>query len=125
MARCRNIFLPLLAFIVALGAVVRPARATPALRYFPETGQAVAAEILDFWQSTPSALQVLGYPISAPFIQESSTEAGTFLRVQDFERAVLEEHPAGRRILVLGRLLGNELIEHRRQWFVARGPVST
>ncbi len=82
---------------------------------FPETGQTVSNEFWQFWQATPNALAVLGYPLSAPFIQESSTEPGPFLRVQYFERAILEEHPsAERRIVVLGRLLGNELITQRR-----------
>jgi GH35 family endo-1,4-beta-xylanase len=95
--------------------LTRPSQAAPLTRFFPETGQAISSEIFQFWNATPNALQVLGYPISAPFIQESSTDPGVFLRVQYFERAVLEEH-LGRQhhILVLGRLLGNELIVNRR-----------
>jgi hypothetical protein len=48
-------------------------------------------------------------------LQESATEPGAYLRVQYFERAVLEEHlQPDRRIVVQGRLLGNELIAARQ-----------
>lgn len=93
----------------------RAASAAPTARYFPETGFSVAGEFLEFWRSTPRALYILGYPISQPFLQESATAPGTYLRVQYFERAILEEHPtADRRVLIQGRLLGNDLAAARR-----------
>src|SRR3712207_4814455 len=87
-------------------------------QYFKETGHAAQGWYWQFWQETPNALRILGYPISEPFVQESFTEPGKRYRVQYFERAVLEEHPEnlGRdnnRFYILGRLLGNELIKHR------------
>lgn len=93
----------------------------PALaQYFPETGQSAVNYFWQFWKNTPNALRVLGYPISAPFIQESFTEPGKFYRVQYYERAILEEHPEnfnnptnGNKYFVLGRLLGKELAKGR------------
>lgn len=100
---------------LALSCAALPAGAAPRSLFFPETGQLVADDFLQFWSATPRALQILGYPISAPFLAESTTAPGQFLRVQYFERAVLEEHlTADGRIVVLGRLLGNDLIANRR-----------
>jgi polysaccharide biosynthesis protein PslG len=88
-------------------------------RFFSETGHGAYGWFWRFWQNTPDALRILGYPLSEPFVQESFTEPGTFYRVQYFERAVLEEHPEnfGRddnRFYILGRLLGNEIVRERR-----------
>ena len=93
----------------------------PALaQYFPETGQSAVNYYWQFWKNTPNALRVLGYPISAPFLQESFTEPGKFYMVQYYERAILEEHPEnfnnptnGNQYFVLGRLLGKELAKGR------------
>jgi polysaccharide biosynthesis protein PslG len=84
-------------------------------QYFSETQHAAVNSFLAFWKRTPNALFVLGYPISQPFIEESFTEPGTYYRVQYFERAVLEEHPenAGTQYYILGRLMGNKIIEGR------------
>lgn len=115
MFRRTYVLVSVLVLVLVLGNQSQPAVAATTFRYFPETGQTVADEFWQFWQATPNALAVLGYPISAPFIEESLTEPGKFLRVQYFERAVLEEHPAvNRRVLVLGRLLANQIIHQRR-----------
>lgn len=87
-------------------------------QYFPESGHTLAEPFLSYWQATPDALRILGYPISEPFIEESFTEPGQFFRVQYFERAILEERPAqrerpGSRPSVAGRLLGAILVEDR------------
>lgn len=116
MFRRRHIAGLVLALFALACASIPSATAAPTTLYFPQTGQAVADDMLQFWQATPNALQILGYPISAPFIQKSATEPGTFYRVQYFERAVLEEHPQpDRTIRILGRLLGNELIAERQR----------
>jgi polysaccharide biosynthesis protein PslG len=84
-------------------------------QYYSETQHAAMNSFQTFWQRTPNALFVLGYPISQPFIEESFTNPGEFYRVQYFERAVLEEHPenAGSQYYILGRLLGNQIIKGR------------
>lgn len=80
-------------------------------RFFPETGHRVTEPFLTFWQNTPNALLVLGFPISQPFIEASFTDPDKQYRVQYFERAVLEEHPEyfgvnNNRYLIQARLLG-------------------
>src|SRR6185295_4009465 len=84
-------------------------------RYFPTTQHAAVNSFLAFWERTPNALFVLGYPISQPFIEESFTNPGEYYRVQYFERAVLEEHPEnyGTQYYILGRLMGNKIIDGR------------
>jgi hypothetical protein len=84
-------------------------------RFFPETGHSAKNSFKVFWENTPNALFVLGYPISQPFIEESFTNPGEFYRVQYFERAVLEEHPEnyGTNFYILGRLMGNQIIKNR------------
>jgi polysaccharide biosynthesis protein PslG len=84
-------------------------------RLFSETGHYAVNSFQKFWENTPNALFVLGFPISQPFIEESFTNPGEFYRVQYYERAVLEEHPenAGTQYYVLGRLMGTELAKGR------------
>jgi hypothetical protein len=124
-------FISMLVFVAILGTLVvwpRDSRAAanspdavpPSLppssvQYYPETGHSAVNSFQEFWKRTPNALFVLGYPISQPFIEESFTEPGTYYRVQYFERAILEEHPEnqGTQYYVLGRLLGNKIIEGR------------
>jgi len=90
------------------------AHARPEAEYIATTGQWLADPFLDVWRSTPNVLRTIGYPISAPFLQWSA-ERGKYLRVQYFERAVLEEHVDAQGASdVLGRLLGNELARDRR-----------
>lgn len=113
MLRRRLVYsLILLALLVSLP--VPSARAKPDAEYVATTGQWLADPFLDVWRSTPNVLRTIGYPLSAPFLQMSE-ERGRYLRVQYFERAVLEEHvDAGGTTEVLGRLLGNELALSRR-----------
>jgi polysaccharide biosynthesis protein PslG len=84
-------------------------------QYYSETQHAALNSFAAFWQRTPNALFVLGYPISQPFVEESFTNPGEYYRVQYFERAILEEHPenAGSQYYILGRLLGNQIIKGR------------
>ncbi len=84
-------------------------------RYFQETQHNAMNSFYETWKRTPNALFVLGYPISEPFIEQSFTEPGVYYRVQYYERGVLEEHPenAGTKFYILGRLMGNKLIEGR------------
>lgn len=111
----------LVALVAPLFALPGRAAASPPppqVQYFEESGHAAQNWYWQAWKNTPDALRILGYPISAPFEQESFTEPGKRYRVQYFERAVLEEHPEnfnrdGNRFYVLGRLLGNELIKNR------------
>jgi len=123
-------WLSLAVLIMLAGAMIVPLRATAAARspeevpptqppfkarLFPETGHTAVNSFLSFWERTPNALFVLGYPISAPFIEESFTNPGEYYRVQYFERAVLEEHPEnyGTPYYILGRLLGTEIVKGR------------
>src|SRR5512134_4072580 len=84
-------------------------------QYFQETQHAAMNSFATFWQRTPNALFVLGFPISQPFIEESFTNPGTYYRVQYFERAILEEHDEnyGTPYYILGRLMGTELARGR------------
>jgi hypothetical protein len=64
----------------------------PGTRHFPETGHNVPPPFLTFWLRN-GGLTVFGYPVSEPFTQ--TLEDGSTYRVQYFERARMEEHPAG------------------------------
>ena len=70
--------------------------------YFPQTGQAIAPEFVDYWQQH-GELGRFGYPISRPIRTDGYLS-------QFFERAVFEYHPenAGTPHTVLLRLLGDE-----------------
>jgi hypothetical protein len=58
---------------------------------FPETGQYVYGEFLDYWNANGGLAQQ-GYPISGRF-SETSVLDGKLYTVQYFERAVFELHP--------------------------------
>ena len=109
----------LILLLISLTNVAQTGLAQPAReRYFPQTGYTLAAPFLQFWENTPNALYVLGYPISRPFMEESFTQPGQQYQVQYFERAVLEKHPPEyhhpeNQPLVQGRLLGRLLVEGR------------
>jgi polysaccharide biosynthesis protein PslG len=111
-----------LTLITLFASLTGPAKASPPppqVQYFPETGQSSINYYWQFWKTTPDALRILGFPISAPFLQESFSEPGKFYRVQYYERAVLEEHPElfgqqENKYYVLGRLLGSELAKNRQ-----------
>ncbi|MFV9505267.1 MAG: hypothetical protein AB4911_11955 [Oscillochloridaceae bacterium umkhey_bin13] len=127
MARRILVVMVLITMLASLLALPRPSNAQQQVadtfppyqvRYFPETQQAAVNWFLETWKNTPNALFVLGYPISAPFIEESFTNPGQFYRVQYFERAVLEEHPnnfgqQGNRFYIQGRLMGQQLARGR------------
>jgi hypothetical protein len=55
------------------------------LRYFPETGQTLAHDFLDYWENH-GALRIFGYPLSDEFEYDG-------MNVQVFERAFFEYHP--------------------------------
>src|SRR4051794_38786657 len=55
-------------------------------RTFPATSQTVTGLFLDYW-TAHGGLDQQGYPISAPFIEQSALD-GTPYTVQYFERAV-------------------------------------
>lgn len=60
-------------------------------QYFPETGQWVSAEFLDYWNANGGLAQQ-GYPISSRFMETSALDGNEYV-VQYFERAVFELHP--------------------------------
>ncbi len=76
-------------------------------RYFPETGKTVSGIFLEYWE-THGGLYILGLPITDEFVEDG-------MRVQYFERAVLEYHREleGTPFVVLQRLLGSILNEGR------------
>jgi hypothetical protein len=59
--------------------------------YFPQTGQWVSGEFLDYWKANGGLAQQ-GYPISQRFPEKSDLD-GKMYTVQYFERAVFELHP--------------------------------
>ncbi|MEX2314909.1 MAG: polysaccharide deacetylase family protein, partial [Thermomicrobiales bacterium] len=76
-------------------------------RYFPETGQTVSGNFLDYWNRF-GGLELFGYPISEPFEWNGMT-------VQYFERVRMEHQPGmwpERYDILLGRL-GAELTAER------------
>ena len=73
-------------------------------RFFPETNHWVEGEFLTFYNNTPNAARLLGYPLTEAF--EHPQIPG--LTIQHFQRARLEyhsDHPAGQRVQLatLGR----------------------
>lgn len=60
-------------------------------QHFPETGQYVWGEFLDYWKANGGLAQQ-GYPISGRFSEKSDLD-GKEYTVQYFERAVFELHP--------------------------------
>lgn len=126
----RRVFPAVMLSILLASMAVSPATSSAAARtpgdvpdtkapftshYFSETQHNAMNSFYVTWKNTPNALFVLGYPISEPFIEESFTEPGNYYRVQYFERGVLEEHPEnyGTNYYILGRLMGNKLVEGR------------
>ena len=83
------------------------------VRYFAETGQTVSGRFLRAWNAR-GGLRILGLPLTRPYPRQQ--EDGSWLLVQDFERARLEFHPenVGSWSEVLGTLAGNEITADRR-----------
>ena len=81
--------------------------------YFPETGQSLSGRFLRAWQAR-GGLRILGYPLTRPYPRQQGD--GSWLLVQDFERARLEFHPeyVGGPGEVLGTLVGAEATAGRR-----------
>ncbi|HUS16780.1 MAG TPA: metallophosphoesterase [Chloroflexia bacterium] len=77
---------------VAAQPVAASRSADPGERFFPETGQVVSGPFRAYWESHGGLAQQ-GYPISDVRSERSPTD-GLEYRVQYFERAVFEQHPA-------------------------------
>jgi hypothetical protein len=85
----------------------------PAVLAFPQTGHSVSGRFRTAWEQR-GGLPILGYPLSRPYPRQQAD--GSWLLVQDFERARLEFHPQylGGWGEVLGTLAGNLLTASRR-----------
>jgi hypothetical protein len=83
------------------------------VRYFSETGQTVSGRFLKAWNER-GGLRILGLPLTRPYPRQQ--EDGSWLLVQDFERARLEFHPehVGNWSEVLGTLAGADITADRR-----------
>jgi peptidoglycan-N-acetylglucosamine deacetylase len=91
--------------------------AEPGRVFFPETGQYVSGEVLDYWQRH-GGLQMFGYPITGEVSRQGRT-------VQYFERAVFEIHPENEpewRIML--RRLGAEAAQPEYRMGPAFKPVA-
>jgi LPXTG-site transpeptidase (sortase) family protein len=78
-------------------------------RYCPkETPYCAENAFLDFWRNN-GGLEILGFPISQPFVDNRG------LIVQFYERVIMEWHPESNdpRYQVLLTLLGNDLVANR------------
>ena len=105
-----GIFIALLMLVITAGWQVSLAQ-TVESRYFPETGHWVEGEFLTFFENTPNALQVYGYPITDAYVTNVDPDSPN-LRVQYFERARFELHPENpAELRVLLTLLGDHLYE--------------
>ncbi len=80
------------------------------IRYFPETGHTLQGAFREFYESTPDALLLFGYPITEAF-----TDSGG-LEVQYFQKARFERNPAALsspvRLTPLGALLYAQSSQH-------------
>ena len=77
-------------------------------RFFPETGHWVEGEFLTFYNNTPNAARLLGYPLTDAY--EHPQLPG--LTIQHFQRARLELHPenvAGQQVEIAP--LGNYMFD--------------
>jgi hypothetical protein len=87
--------------------------AGPNLVAFPVTGHVVEGRFLRAWEAR-GGLRITGYPLTRPYPRQQTD--GSWLLVQDFERARLEFHPEhlGEWGEVLGTLIGSEVTAQRR-----------
>ena len=65
--------------------------------FFPESGHTISGSIRNFWEQH-GGLQIFGYPLSETFEEDR-----TNLRMQVFERAVIEDHDGTLKFRQLGR----------------------
>lgn len=81
--------------------------------YFPETGHAISGRFLTAWHAR-GGLRIIGLPLTRPYARQQSD--GSWLLVQDFERARLEFHQEylGQWGEVLGTRVGSDNTTHRR-----------
>ncbi len=85
-ARFVGIFMLLFGLLAGTGNFVHAQEAGS--KYFPETGHNVSGDFWDYYQKTPEADQVFGYPLTEAF---TDTTSGRM--VQYFTRARFELHP--------------------------------
>jgi hypothetical protein len=80
---------------------------------FPVTGHAVSGRFLKAWNER-GGLRIMGFPLTRPYARQQPD--GSWLLVQDFERARLEFHQEylGDWGEVLGTLVGSDNTAHRR-----------
>ena len=74
---------------------------------FPETGQTISGRFLPAWNER-SGLRIIGLPLTRPYPRQQ--DDGSWLLVQDFQRARLEFHPnlLGTSYEVLGTRSGSQ-----------------
>ncbi len=93
---------------VAAAISVRAQENAP--RYFPETGHTIRGKFRAFYEATPDALLLFGYPITEAFTNPQGVE------VQYFQRARFEYDPASPantvRLTPLGQLVYKQEKEH-------------
>ncbi len=77
-------------------------------RSFPETSQTIAEPFLTGWEAR-GGLAGPGLPLTRPYTRQNAN--GSWLLVQDFERARLEHHPgnAGEAGEILGAAIGRDI----------------
>jgi hypothetical protein len=94
-------------------AIGNPPSAAPNVMSFSVTGHSIEGRFLTAWLAR-GGLRILGYPLTRPYPRQQPD--GSWLLVQDFERARLEFHPdyIGGWGEVEGELLGNEIAQDRR-----------
>jgi LPXTG-site transpeptidase (sortase) family protein len=109
----RRLVLLALALVLALGVAPLGPGLTGEVaagdRYCPkETAYCAENAFLDFWRNN-GGLEILGFPISQPFVDNRG------LIVQFYERVIMEWHPENTdpRYQVLLTLLGNDLVANR------------
>ncbi|HUP27359.1 MAG TPA: plastocyanin/azurin family copper-binding protein [Chloroflexia bacterium] len=96
---------------VAPGTVLPPP--LPASITYPETGNSMRGEYLEYWQKN-GGLPQQGFPISEEMQEKSDTD-GKFYTIQYMERSVFEMHPENKAPYeVLLSLLGN--FEYKKKY---------
>ena len=92
MAQRRSLIVTVLALAWGISLAPHPvSRAADECLTFPETGKAVCAPFLAYWQSNGGLVQQ-GYPLTDAFDEVNPTDGRTY-RSQYFERSRFEYHP--------------------------------